>query len=180
MFPALLLVGQFAKQDSRWPDAAQYLPNAFPGVQAASTQCEGNADMMAIAAEESTSLVAFTLPGTPYSAAMARFYVRAALGHHELGNFAEDVETVTSELVSNAIAHASAQAFDLELLRLEGSGAVVVVVTDRCPLPPVKRHPAADAEHGRGLLVVEALSTRWGWTPHGPGKAVFAVFTREG
>src|SRR6185437_11222849 len=48
------------------------------------------------------------------------------------------------------------------------------------PLPPVKRHPAAGAEHGRGLLVVEALSARWGWTPRDPGKAVFVIFTREG
>jgi anti-sigma regulatory factor (Ser/Thr protein kinase) len=136
--------------------------------------------MMAIAAEQSTSLAAFTLPGTTYSAAMARFYVRAALGYHELGDFTEDVETVTSELVSNAIAHASARAFDLELLRLDGSGTVAVVVTDPCPLPSVKRHPAAGAEHGRGLLVEEALSARWGWTPRDPGKAVFAIFTREG
>ena len=135
---------------------------------------------MAIAATETTSLVAFTLPGTPYSVRMARFYVRAALGYHDLGDYAGDVETVTSELVSNAITHASAQAFDLELLVLDGSGAVVLVVTDPSPLPPVKRHPAAGAEHGRGLLVVEALSTRWGWTPHDPGKAVFAIFTREG
>ena len=56
----------------------------------------------------------------------------------------------------------------------------MVVVTDPCPLPPVKRHPAAGAEHGRGLLVVEALSARWGWTPRDPGKAVFVIFTREG
>ena len=136
--------------------------------------------MNAIAAEQSTSLIAFTLPGTPYSVAMARFYVRAALGQHDLGDFTDDVETVTSELVSNAIAHASARAFDLEVLRLDSSGAVVVVVTDPCPLPPVKRDPAADAEHGRGLLVVETLSARLGWTSHGPGKAVFAIFTREG
>jgi anti-sigma regulatory factor (Ser/Thr protein kinase) len=160
--------------------SAQYLPNAFPSVQAANTQCEGNANMMAIAAEESTSLVAFTLPGTPYSAQMARFYVRAALDYHDLAEYAGDVETVTSELVSNAIAHASAQAFDLELLRLDDSGAVAVVVTDPCPLPPVKRAPAAAAEHGRGLLVVGALSSSWGWTPRDPGKAVFAIFTREG
>jgi anti-sigma regulatory factor (Ser/Thr protein kinase) len=134
---------------------------------------------MAIAAAESTSLVAFTLPGTPYSVQMARFYVRAALGYHDLGDYAGNVETVTSELVSNAVVHAGAQTFDLEL-RLEEAGAVVVVVTDSCPLPPVKRDPGGDAEHGRGLLVVEALSDRWGWTPHDSGKAVFAVFTREG
>ena len=111
---------------------------------------------------------------------MARFYVRAALGYHDLGDYAEDVETVTSELVSNAIAHAGAPAFGLELLRLDGSGAVVVVVTDPCPLPRSSATRPTDAEHGRGLLVVEALSARWGWTPQDPGKAVFAIFTREG
>jgi anti-sigma regulatory factor (Ser/Thr protein kinase) len=136
--------------------------------------------MMAIAAAESTSLVALMLPGTPYSVQMARFYVRAALGYHHLGRYAADVETVTSELVSNALAHASGAAINLELLRLEDSGAVVVIVTDPSPRPPVKRDPPEDAEHGRGLHVVEALSTRWGWTPQDPGKAVFAIFTKEG
>jgi anti-sigma regulatory factor (Ser/Thr protein kinase) len=135
--------------------------------------------MMAVATEQSTSLVAFTLPGIPYSVQMARFYVRAALGYHELGEYAGEVETVTSELVSNAITHAGAHSFELELLRLEDSGAVVVVVTDPCPIPPVKLTPAAGAEHGRGLLIVEALSARWGWTPRDLGKAVFVIFTRE-
>ena len=36
-----------------------------------------------------------------------------------------------------------------------------------------------DAVNGRGLHIVEALSVRWGWIPQDPGKAVFAVFTRE-
>jgi serine/threonine-protein kinase RsbW len=134
---------------------------------------------MALAAAQTTSLVAFTLPGTPYSVRMARFYVRAALGYHDLGHYAGDVEMVTSELVSNAIAHASAAAIDLALLHLEDSGAVMVIVTDLSPDPPVKRDPAEHAEHGRGLHVVEALSACWGWTPCGPGKAVYAIFTKE-
>jgi anti-sigma regulatory factor (Ser/Thr protein kinase) len=136
--------------------------------------------MAAITAAETTSLVAFTLPGAPYSVRMARFYVKAALGYHDLGGYAEDVEIVTSELVSNAIAHAGAPAVSLELLRLDAPGAVVVIVTDPSPLPPVRRDPAGDAEGGRGLHVVEALSARWGWTPHHPGKAVFAILVREG
>ena len=135
---------------------------------------------MAVAAAETTSLVAFTLPGTPYSVQMARFYVRAALGYHDLGHYVADVEMVTSELVSNAIAHASAAAIDLALLRLEECGAVMVIVTDLSPDPPVKRDPAEHAEHGRGLHVVEALSAHWGWTPCEPGKAVYAIFTKEG
>jgi anti-sigma regulatory factor (Ser/Thr protein kinase) len=133
---------------------------------------------MALAAAETTSLAAFTLPGTSYSVRMARFYVRAALTYHGLADYAEDAETVASELVSNAIAHASAAAINLELLRLEEeSGAIAVIVTDPSPHPPVKRDPTENAEHGRGLHVVEALSARWGWTPQDPGKAVFAIFT---
>ncbi len=135
---------------------------------------------MSIAVTEPTSLVAFRLPGTPYSVRMARFYVRAALGYHDLGSYAGDVETVTSELVSNAITHADAPAINLELMSVEDSGAVVVVVSDPSPFPPVKRDSSMDAEQGRGLQVVEALSTHWGWTPHDHGKAVFAIFTMEG
>jgi anti-sigma regulatory factor (Ser/Thr protein kinase) len=133
---------------------------------------------MAIAAAETTPLVAFTLPGTPYSVRMAR-YVRAALNSHDLGDYAQDVEMVASELVSNAITHAKAQAVNLEVMRMDDSSAIVVVVMDPCPLPPVLRDLSEDAEHGRGLRVVEACSARWGWTPQDTGKAVFAIFTTE-
>jgi anti-sigma regulatory factor (Ser/Thr protein kinase) len=134
---------------------------------------------MAIAATETTSLVAFTLPSTPYSVRMARFYIRAALSYHALGDYAEDAEMVASELITNALTHAGAPAIGLELTCLEGTRALAIVVTDPCQVPPIKRHPAADTEHGRGLHVVEALSARWGWQPRHPGKAVYAILTRE-
>jgi hypothetical protein len=57
---------------------------------------------------------------------------------------------------------------------------VVVPVSDLGPLPPVKHDPHWGAVHGRGLLIVEALTVHWGWMPQDSGKAVFAVFTREG
>jgi anti-sigma regulatory factor (Ser/Thr protein kinase) len=136
--------------------------------------------MMATAATEPTPLIALALPGTPYSVQMARFYVRATLAYHDLGNYAADAEAVTSELVTNAIEHAGAPQFGLQVVRLPDPEALAVMVTDPSPCPPVKRAPVAGAEHGHGLLVVEALSARWGWTPHAPGKAVFAIFTREG
>jgi anti-sigma regulatory factor (Ser/Thr protein kinase) len=134
---------------------------------------------MATTATETTSLIAFTLPGTPYSVQMARFYVRAALNYHNLGDCFQDAEVVTSELVTNAITHAGAQVVGLGLACLEGARALSIVVTDPCPLPPVKRDPAADAEHWRGLHLVEALSSRWGWLPHDPGKAVYAILARQ-
>jgi anti-sigma regulatory factor (Ser/Thr protein kinase) len=134
---------------------------------------------MAITATETTSLIAFTLPSTPYSVQMARFYIRAALGYHDLGGYAEDAETITSELVTNAIEHAGAPQFNLELMHLAGSGAVAVIVTDLSPDPPVKRDPAANAEHGRGLHIVDALSANWGWRTEERGKAVYAILARE-
>jgi anti-sigma regulatory factor (Ser/Thr protein kinase) len=136
--------------------------------------------MMAIAATETTSLVAFTLPSTPYSVQMARFYIRAALTYHGLGDYAEDAETVTSEIMTNAVKHADAQTIGLELTSLDRCRAVAIVVTDPSPLPPVRRDLTIDADCGRGLHIVATLSARWGWRPQGTGKAVFAILTREG
>ena len=136
--------------------------------------------MMAIAATETTSLVALTLPSTPYSAQVARFYIRAALTDHELGNYAEDAEAVTSELVTNAIEYAGAPQFGLEVIRLIGSGAIAVIVTDPSPNPPVTHDGSGETERGRGLHIVEALSASWGWRPQNPGKAVYAILSQGG
>lgn len=130
---------------------------------------------MAITATETTSLIAFTLPSTPYSVQMARFYTRAALTYHELANYAADAEVVTSELVTNAIMHAGAPKFGLEVVHLADFGAVAIIVTDSSPNPPVKLNPVKDAEYGRGLNIVDALSANWGWRPGDHGKAVYAI-----
>jgi anti-sigma regulatory factor (Ser/Thr protein kinase) len=135
---------------------------------------------MATTATETTSLIAFTLPSTPYSVQMARFYVRAALTYHGLGDYAEDAEMVTSEIITNAVKHADAQTIGLELTTLDRCRAVAIVVTDPSSLPPVTHDLAGDAECGRGLHIVATLSARWGWRPQGTGKAVFAILTREG
>jgi anti-sigma regulatory factor (Ser/Thr protein kinase) len=148
-------------------------------VQAASTQARKERTTMANIATETTSLIAFTLPSNPYSVQMARFYIRAALTYHDLVGFTEDVEMVASELVTNAIKHAGASKFGLEVMRLAGPGAVAVIVTDPSPQPPVKRDAPAGAEHGRGLNIVDSLSASWGWRPEDPGKAVYAILAKE-
>lgn len=135
---------------------------------------------MAVTARDTVSLIAFTLPSTPYSVQMARFYVRAALSHHGLGGYTEDAELVTSEIVTNAIRHADAQQIGLEVTSLGGAEAVAIVVTDTSPVPPIKRDLSVDSECGRGLDIVAALSARWGWRPKEGGKAVFAILTRKG
>ena len=50
-------------------------------------------------------LIGFVLPNIPESVRVARFHVRAALGFHGLGEYADDAEIITSELVTNAVKH---------------------------------------------------------------------------
>lgn len=57
--------------------------------------------------------------------------------------------------------------------------AVTVVVTDSSPEGPVKREPSDHSEHGRGLLVVDELSVRWGWNLGDSGKAVYAILAKK-
>lgn len=131
--------------------------------------------MSVATAESAELLVAFTLPRNEFSVHMARFYARAAQGHYHLGGNTGDIETVTSELVGNAVRHAGGFAVSLILTR--AGGLLMVVVGDLSPDPPVKRPLDADAASGRGLHIVDALSVRWGWLPQEPGKVVYAVFT---
>ena len=53
---------------------------------------------------------------------------------------------------------------------------VLVQVWDANPRQPQPADPGAEAEHGRGLLLVEALSAGWGsfTVPGWPGKVVWA------
>jgi hypothetical protein len=56
-------------------------------------------------------------------------------------------------------------------------GELAILVRDDHPGAPRTRHPGADEENGRGLLLAEALSDRFGWYPleQGPGKVTWAV-----
>jgi anti-sigma regulatory factor (Ser/Thr protein kinase) len=132
---------------------------------------------MTNAAPPVTSLVALTLPSTPDSVRKARLHTRAALDSHELGDYADDAETIASELVTNAITHAGTAAFGLDVMHLERA-VVAVIVSDSSPRPPVKRRHWCGTEHGHGLFIVDALSAAWGWQFQPPGKAVYAVLTR--
>jgi hypothetical protein len=40
---------------------------------------------------------------------------------------------------------------------------LIVMVWDANPQPPIRKEAGDDAVSGRGLMIVEALSSRWGW-----------------
>ncbi|NIL51003.1 ATP-binding protein [Streptomyces sp. 2BBP-J2] len=93
----------------------------------------------------------------------------------------ESAALVVAELSANAVTHGRAQGrgFRLSLtVETPGTGTLRVEVTDargdRVP-PPLTAVPDPTANSGRGLLLVEALATRWGWEPYPPsGKTVWA------
>lgn len=84
----------------------------------------------------------------------------------------EDLEVVTSELVTNAIVHAGSAS--VVEVRLVGSDCVEVAVTDTDPEPPVKRIPYEQHTRGLGLHIVDALCEDWGVRQLGEGKTVWA------
>jgi anti-sigma regulatory factor (Ser/Thr protein kinase) len=139
--------------------------------------------MARTATQASPRLIALALPGLPESVPVARRRVRAALGFHELGEFTEDAEVITAELVANAVQHAcedGTKAIGVILTHAGTPAAVTVAVSDCSPQVPVRRDTPAGSEQGRGLQIVEALSAHWGWRCGGGGKVVFAVLAREG
>lgn len=85
---------------------------------------------------------------------------------------AEDLVLVTSELVTNAFVHARPP-IDLRIRRTHHE--VVLEVHDRALLRPRRRRPEDDDEHGRGLNIVEALTTDWGTRSSESGKTVWCT-----
>ena len=83
----------------------------------------------------------------------------------------DDVVLVVSELVTNAVVHGRARTVSVQIER-HGS-ATTVSVDDPSGSAPVPSHPGPHSDHGRGLLVVEAICTRWGYSAIPGGKRVW-------
>jgi anti-sigma regulatory factor (Ser/Thr protein kinase) len=107
-----------------------------------------------------------------------------------LPDLRDDAETVVSELATNAFLHSTAgkhapPAWDsgpalIRLWLLGNVSRLVIVVWDMIRRPPVPARAAELDEHGRGLLLVSALSSRWGYYEHPgtAGKFTWAEFQR--
>jgi len=90
-----------------------------------------------------------------------------------------DIEQVVSELVTNAVTAARSlpQLTAVRLWLLSDTRDVLVLAWDASPRPPAPADPGLLSESGRGLLLVQALSQRWGSypTPRHGGKVVWAL-----
>lgn len=125
------------------------------------------------------------LPLTPF---WARRHAHAVLGAWQVPP--ETIETavlLVSELITNAVAATTAHAaaaddpattgLIVQTLRRQ-PGRIVIEVSDSDPRPPVLTDAGTDAESGRGLMLVQALSKEWSYFfPPSGGKTVYCAIS---
>ncbi|MGA4902829.1 ATP-binding protein [Streptomyces griseoincarnatus] len=120
------------------------------------------------------------LSSTRRGARLARLLATTQLRAWDLSpDVTERAEQIVAELAANAALHGRVQGRDFRLaLTLDSTTDFLrIAVTDARggQLPVVPADSATDGEMGRGLLMVDALSDRWGTEPHPPGgKTVWA------
>ena len=121
----------------------------------------------------------------PHSAAavpVARALVRTALAELKHGADSDTAELLTAELVANAVEHTAGDAPIELVVELQPTGCQVEV-HDPDPVPPFGLtrpglpEPDPWQEHGRGLLLIRALSSSCGHRPTDQGKAVWFRLT---
>ena len=125
-----------------------------------------------------------TLPTSPF---WARRHIRQFLDSCQGISIAtaDTAELLVSELVTNAVRFASgpipAQQYSgrvnagiIWLSVRHFSAGLLIEVFDTDASPPVFTDAAEDAENGRGLFIVDALSKQWSYFfPLGGGKVVY-------
>lgn len=118
----------------------------------------------------------------------ARCHARDALGKWRVpAEMIETAELLVSELVTNAAKFAGPLPDRLHTPDLASIGIIdvmlrylparlVIEVSDSDANPPAAADPGPDAEGGRGLMLVQALSAEWSYylRPSG-GKTVYCV-----
>jgi anti-sigma regulatory factor (Ser/Thr protein kinase) len=106
---------------------------------------------------------------------LARAFVAENLQRWHLDDMIETASLVVSEVVTNAVIHARS---DAELLLERTPAALRISVVDHGD-GLSKRQGTAGSHGGRGLLIVEALSSRWGTEPTDDGNRVWAELSIE-
>lgn len=122
------------------------------------------------------------LGALPGAVPCARLHTRQVAWEWGLTALAGDAELIVSELVTNALqACPPADAVTALCLSLSSDGSrLLIEVRDGSSHPPQRTGADGAGEGGRGLLIVETLSTKWGWRPREDqrGKSVWALIEK--
>jgi anti-sigma regulatory factor (Ser/Thr protein kinase) len=119
------------------------------------------------------------LGALPGAVPCARLHARQVLWEWHLEDRTDIAELIVSELVTNAVracADLAAGAAAVRIWLCSDHGRLVIQVWDPSPQLPARCDVDPQAESGRGLILVESLSARWGscQPPGFSGKVVWA------
>lgn len=114
------------------------------------------------------------LPGDPRGAELARHTTKEALASWRLEDLADTAVLLVSELVTNAVVHARACRSPIALILESQRGWLRIEVHDADPRWGQQCRPGELPESGFGLLLVDALASKWGMDETETGKAVWA------
>jgi anti-sigma regulatory factor (Ser/Thr protein kinase) len=122
--------------------------------------------------------VSISLTGDERAPAAARSYVRRHLDDTKVpeGVLVEDVELITSELVTNSV---RAGATQIEVALSWRNGRLELTVDDDAGGWPNRTQPDHDGTSGRGLNIVGRLTDTWTVTRRGKGKRVTATWSER-
>ncbi|WP_208033893.1 ATP-binding protein [Streptomyces cyanogenus] len=111
------------------------------------------------------------------SVGAAREFTRRVLAG--VGLDVDDIVLCVSELVANAVQHGSAPGRRFRLNIEIDDHRVRVECQDTVRRRARLRTPSIEDAGGRGLLLVQALTSRWGVDPRPPGKVVWFEIDRS-
>jgi len=109
------------------------------------------------------------------AAAAARTVVADAIRAWHIPVDPDVAVLLASELVTNAVTHGAPASATFILLTIasDAAGLRVAVHDGSADLPVLENEDPAEAETGRGLLLVTSLSAEWGFYRTPAGKAVY-------
>ena len=113
------------------------------------------------------AILDLTLPVDPATPRTARSAVAERLGDHDRCG---DVLVCVSEAVTNAVIHARTE---VRFVVRDLGPRLRVEVSDLDPTPPVLRRPDPRTPNGRGMLLIDELSSTWGVDERADGKTVW-------
>ena len=115
-------------------------------------------------------------PSLVTTPASVRAFLREALQTWRLDGLGDVTELLADELVANVVVHVG-QPMTVRAIRT--STRIRVEVDDPSPEPPVLQRPGPETTRGRGIMLLDALSTEWGTDLRDTGKTVWFELDAE-
>ncbi|WP_030186711.1 ATP-binding protein [Streptomyces sp. NRRL S-813] len=113
------------------------------------------------------------LPSVPEAVNLARHFIAGVLDAWHMDELTDDSQVIVSELMTDAVVHTTSTTTRIAVER-QPDCRIRIEVLDNSGTGPRPDRSEGISEYGRGLLVVDALSSRWGVTRLHGGKSTWA------